>query len=205
MAVIVGVHGVGQQFKGPAVQKGEWLNPLRDGVDLAGGPEIHEADLACACYGDLFRPPGTKGSALGLPPYDESDVADPWEQQLLETWWREAAMVEPDRVESLDAATKGRAPHFVQRALAALSHSRFFAGIAERALIFDLKQVYLYLHHPEIRRDVRARAEAVVDAHQTRVLIGHSLGSVVAYECLCAHPEWTVNTLVTLASPLGNS
>jgi hypothetical protein len=204
MAMIVGVHGIGQQFKGPEVQKAEWLNPLRDGVALAGGPQIHEADLTCAFYGDLFRPSGTKGSVLGAPPYDESDVADPWEQQLLEAWWREAAVVEPDRVESPDAATKlGRTPRFVQRALDALSHSRFFAGIAERAFIFDLKQVYLYLHDQAIRRAVRARAEAVVDAQRTRVLIGHSLGSVVAYECLCAHPEWSVNTLVTLGSPLG--
>jgi hypothetical protein len=202
MAMIVGVHGIGQQFKGPAVQKAEWLNPLRDGVALAGGPQIQETDLTCAFYGDLFRPPGTK--AVGLPPYDESDVADPWEQQLLEAWWREAAVVEADRVESPEAATKlGRTPRFVQRALDALSHSRFFAGIAERAFIFDLKQVYLYLHDRAIRRDVRARVEAVVDAQQTRVLIGHSLGSVVAYECLCAHPEWKVNTFVTLGSPLG--
>jgi hypothetical protein len=29
------------------------------------------------------------------------------------------------------------------------------------------------------------------------------LGSVVAYEALCAHPEWNVQTLVTLGSPLG--
>jgi pimeloyl-ACP methyl ester carboxylesterase len=36
-----------------------------------------------------------------------------------------------------------------------------------------------------------------------RVIVGHSLGSVVAYECLCAHPEWGVRTLVTLGSPLG--
>ncbi len=43
----------------------------------------------------------------------------------------------------------------------------------------------------------------MVNAQQTRVLIGHSLGSVVAYECLCAHPEWKVNTFVTLGSPLG--
>ncbi len=25
----------------------------------------------------------------------------------------------------------------------------------------------------------------------------------MAYECLCAHPEWKVNTFVTLGSPLG--
>jgi hypothetical protein len=196
MATIVGVHGIGQQFKGPAVQKGEWLAPLCDGVALVSSRQLGEADLTCAFYGDLFRPSGTM--AVGVPPYDESDVSDPWEQQLLEAWWRQAAEVESDRVVSPDAAVMGgvvprRAPRFVQRALDALSHSRFFAGIAERALIFDLKQVYLYLHDREIRQEVRARVEAAVDAQRTRVLIGHSLGSVVAYECLCAHPEWSVN------------
>ena len=34
-------------------------------------------------------------------------------------------------------------------------------------------------------------------------MVGHSLGSVVAYEALCAHPEWPVRALVTLGSPLG--
>ena len=37
----------------------------------------------------------------------------------------------------------------------------------------------------------------------TRVMVGHSLGSVVAYEALCAHPQWPVRALVTLGSPLG--
>jgi hypothetical protein len=34
-------------------------------------------------------------------------------------------------------------------------------------------------------------------------MVAHSLGSVVAYEELCAHPEWPVRTLVTIGSPLG--
>ncbi len=62
MAMIVGVHGIGQQFKGPAVQKDEWQKPLFDGVLMATGRQLQESDLACAFYGDLFRPPGTRGS-----------------------------------------------------------------------------------------------------------------------------------------------
>ena len=38
---------------------------------------------------------------------------------------------------------------------------------------------------------------------QTLLLVGHSLGSVVAYEALCAHPEWQVETFISLGSPLG--
>ena len=35
------------------------------------------------------------------------------------------------------------------------------------------------------------------------MVIGHSLGSVVAYEVLAAQPEGSVRTFVTLGSPLG--
>ena len=37
----------------------------------------------------------------------------------------------------------------------------------------------------------------------TRVLIGHSLGSVVAYEYVCRYRPPSVELLVTLGSPLG--
>jgi hypothetical protein len=158
-----------------------------------------DADLTCVFYGDLFRGPGTK--SVGIPPYDANDVADGWERDMLEAWWREAAAVE-EEVPGPEAQTKVRTPRIVQRALDALSGSRFFAGVAERAFIFDLKQVSSYLRDRATRRAVQERAVQAVHPG-TRVMIGHSLGSVVAYECLCAHPEWPVHTLVTLGSPLG--
>ena len=83
-----------------------------------------------------------------------------------------------------------------------MSGSRFFAAIGERALLGDLRQVRDYLHVPEIRRQAVALVAGAVE-DDTRVLVGHSLGSVVAYEALCAHPEWPVRGLVTLGAPLG--
>jgi len=68
--------------------------------------------------------------------------------------------------------------------------------------LFDLQQVRRYMTDPEMRRDVQDRVVAEVD-EDARVMVGHSLGSVVAYEALCAHPEWPVRALVTLGSPLG--
>lgn len=199
MASIVGVHGIGQQFKGENVLRAEWLPPLRDGLKRAGGSLPRDEDLSCAFFGDLFRPKGRK--ALGEPRYQASDVAVEWELTTLEAWWGEAA-AQDRAVPGPDASTKLRTPQVVQRALNALSKSRFWAGIAERALIFDLKQVYLYLHDEAIRRAVCERVAAAVGP-DTKVMVGHSLGSVVAYECLCAHPEWPVQSLVTLGSPLG--
>ena len=40
---------------------------------------------------------------------------------------------------------------------------------------------------------------------EARVVVSHSLGSVVAYETLCARPDLPVRTLITLGSPLGIS
>jgi pimeloyl-ACP methyl ester carboxylesterase len=59
-----------------------------------------------------------------------------------------------------------------------------------------------YFADPETRARVGDRVAAAVTP-DTRVVVAHSLGSIVAYEVLCAHPEWSVSTLVTIGSPLG--
>ena len=64
-----------------------------------------------------------------------------------------------------------------------------------------LAQAAAYLQQPEVRRAARARVEAAVGP-DTRVVVAHSLGTLVAYETLCAHPEWGVTDLVTIGCPL---
>jgi hypothetical protein len=199
MALIVAVHGIGQQLEGENSLLAKWGPALRDGLLRAGVHFPGGNGLKCAFYGDLFRRKGKQ--AGGVPPYNAADVSPGWEQEMLEAWWREAAAVEAT-VPGPDAATKLRTPRVVQRALNALSQSKFWAGVGERALIFDLKQVKTYLHDEDIRSQVRRRVVEAVGL-DTKVLVGHSLGSVVAYECLCAHPEWRIQALVTLGSPLG--
>jgi hypothetical protein len=198
MARSVGVHGIAQQFKGPETMKAAWMPSLRDGVLLARLPALSENDLAPAFYGDLFRPQGKGGDI----PYTAEDVTDDWEKRLLLEMWEEASALE-DRVPSPDETeTKGGVPRSVQAALNALTASRFFVGIVEPLLIGDLKQVRSYMHDAEVRSQVWARIESVVEDDSV-LMIGHSLGSVVAYETLCAHPEWPIRALITLGSPLG--
>jgi hypothetical protein len=50
---------------------------------------------------------------------------------------------------------------------------------------------------PDLRDRVRARIESVVTG-DTRVLVGHSLGSIVSYNALRRNPQWPVHTFVTL-------
>jgi hypothetical protein len=200
MARILGVHGVGHQYSGENTLRAEWLPALKDGLARVDQRLGSDDDFACAFYGNLFRP---RGKAAVDPPFDASDVNEDWERELLELWWREAARIDP-AVHGPEERTKLGTPNIVQRALNALTHSHFFAGMAERALIFDLKQVRRYLDVPEVRSAARASIERAIGS-DTTVIVAHSLGSIVAYEALCAHPEWPVRTFVTIGSPLGIS
>jgi pimeloyl-ACP methyl ester carboxylesterase len=198
MASVVGVHGIGQQLKGERTLQNVWLPAMRDGIARTDPDLADRVDLDVAFYGDLFRPPGAK--AVGDQPFDASDIDSDGERDLLAAWWAEAA--ETEDVPGPQATTKARTPMWVQRALDALSSSRFFAGVVQRALIADLKQVQLFLADATVKGRILDRVAAAVTP-DTRLLVGHSLGSVVAYEALCAHPEWNVRSLLTLGSPLG--
>ena len=84
----------------------------------------------------------------------------------------------------------------------ALSGCRFLPRSGERALLGDLLQVRAYLPKPEVRREARQRLAKTAE-EDTRLLVGHALGSVVAYESLCANPDWPVRASITLGSPQG--
>ena len=56
---------------------------------------------------------------------------------------------------------------------------------------------------PDLRDRMRARIEPLVDA-DTRVIVAHSLGTVLSYMALSNHPQWSVRTFVTLGSPLAS-
>ncbi|WP_231905536.1 alpha/beta hydrolase family protein [Streptomyces davaonensis] len=184
---------------------------LRDGIRLAQGRDS-AADLvtvACASYGHLFLASDTR--SWSLPPWDETDVEEGLEAELLMAWWEQAARVDravtgPDEPGTLGGAAYGASRLLlsdrVRAALDALSGSRYFGYVSDRMLIFALKQVRRYMTEPELRSAAQAQVAALV-SDDTRVLVGHSLGSVVAYEALCAHPKWPVTDLITLGSPLG--
>ena len=203
MAKIVGVHGISQEYRGSHVIKSEWLPSLKDGLNLAGVELASDDEFQCAFYGDLFRGKPKGIGSDGIPNYGVNDVKMEWEKELLAQWWAEVAAVEPEiKGPSEIAPKKSIGMSSVQMALRALSRSRYFGKAGEKIVIYFLKQVGGYIHNPDVRGKVRERVVASIDT-DTRVLIGHSLGSIVCYELLCAHPEWNIDVFVSLGSPLG--
>lgn len=202
MAAVVGVHGIAQQFRGGYQLGTVWFDGLRDGLAAAGYEPVASAlaptDIRVAFFGDLFRPPGAK--AGGEPPYRATDVEPGLERDLLETWYE--AVVQQDLPPAPAQPAKGLGRMPAQMMLNRLLQCRTFSGVAQRALIGNLKQVTRFLADTSVKAQVLAKVHEEVD-DSTRVVIGHSLGSVVAYEYLCRYRSSSVELLVTLGSPLG--
>jgi hypothetical protein len=202
MVRIVGIHGIAQQYQSGPQRTHGWLLALRGGLEAAGcrsvADQLAETDLRVAFFGDLFRPPGSMAS--DAPPYSEKDLG-PADEELLTVFYKEAIAQDPGLGPPVGAMA-GRVPVPVQVLLAGLLRSSTFAGVAKHLLIGNLKQVRAYLDDPRLRKQVLDRVAAEVTA-DTRVVIGHSLGSVVAYEYCCQRKPEGVELLVTLGCPLG--
>ena len=223
MATIVLVHGIAQEQSGADNLESLWLPALAAGVRVAGHP--HTADLIwrgaaagvietrMAYYGDLFLMPGTQGgdSGVELRTNAQRDLSE----QLAREWLERAAERDnPDQraataelsyLQGADRGEQGRRREAQRTALNGLARLRWFApfgmAFAGKFVNRTLQQVTRYLTEDEIRKEVQRRVAVLIDA-DTKVLIGHSLGSVVAYEV--AHDlKRPLPLLITLGSPLG--
>ncbi|MFC8531775.1 hypothetical protein [Nocardia sp. NPDC057227] len=164
-----------------------------------------------AFYGDIFLDPGAQGTM--------TDRLDPPALELAEGLahlWLEAAAEragsEQDRREAArvlrqidysSPGAQGLAAAF-RPTLNGLSKLRWFApfgyGLAAKFVWRAVSQVALYLDDDRIRQKVQSRLLNLIDS-DTKLVIGHSLGSVVAYETL--HHATGRTALLTLGSPLG--
>jgi hypothetical protein len=192
-ARVVGVHGVGNHLPGVAVEEAAdrltrlWMSSLSDGMASLAG----QLDLDVAYYADALYPAGQQDA-----PGDDPERLDPPEQRLLLAWV--AQLGAPAEV----AHGYGTMP--VRQALSWVAE-RF--SLDNRLLNWFVtrffREVPAYLGDHGRRAAARERVAAAIAAHAPHVVLAHSLGSVVAYETLWAHPHLDVELLVTLGSPLG--
>ncbi|MGW2998004.1 hypothetical protein ACWDA9_42445, partial [Streptomyces sp. NPDC001193] len=94
-------------------------------------------------------------------------------------------------------------PDAVTRRLAAADaqHGR---GAGARVLVL-VRQAYRYLHEEELGAQIRKVVRTEIERSGARVLIAHSLGSVIAYDMVQRRElqEPGIHTLITCGSPLG--
>ena len=222
MAEIVLVHGIGQEQRNADVLEAEWLPSLAGGVRLGGFPELAdrlwrynqpgELETRMAFYGDLFVEHGQQGNGYG-------DLTEPQGLVTAETLaeeWLDRTVARASRADDRWTAEvelsslrgqldqqegpRDRVRKFVNGAARIPWFARAGmegARLAHRAL----GQVTRYLTEEHLHAQVQARVRKHLD-DRTRVMIGHSLGAVVAFE---ASHQLTrpLPLLITLGNPLG--
>jgi hypothetical protein len=221
MSKVIGVHGIANTFATAAQLKDSWLKALAGGIEEAGGAPIAPSELDVVAYGALFRLDASGGERVPRGTESSTDAKtfrpqEEWEHELLERWWIAAAdlslenrnkggtdaLGEDPWIEPPGLEGRARTPDFVQAVLRQLTKSRFFRPIAPTVLISELRQVRLFLHEPNFKKAILERFRQKMSP-ETSVVIGHSLGSVVAYEALFLPSEWNIKLFVTIGCPLG--
>lgn len=196
--MIIGVHGIAQQQHGRSQLLGEWTPALSDGLERAIGRPPTTPTLDLAFYGHLFLKPGGDGTKAPVADdlLDDLDAAEAGD--LAEA---AAENLTADDLEYGEKAPSkgGGVPGPLRAVLAALE--RRFGATAGVLYLGELRQVRRYLTDTDLKDQV----DQIVDdqmAAGARILIGHSLGSVVAYEFVRRHPEHELDAFLTLGSPL---
>ncbi|HEX8629709.1 MAG TPA: hypothetical protein VF755_16205 [Catenuloplanes sp.] len=208
MATIIGVHGIAQQQLGRRQLLELWQPALGDGLERHAGPAAELPDLDIVFYGDLFLP-GENGGSPNVPPAkggpgQGGDWFDDLDEQEAAELAEAAGEIVSDEDIAEAAATPAKADIRLPRPLQAVvgAIGRRFGSAAVVLFFGDLRQVRRYLREPGLKATVDGRVAAAVSPG-CRVLVGHSLGSVVAYEYVRRHPDADLPLLLTLGSPLG--
>ena len=201
MTAVVGVHGIMNQQRGRHQLIADWGPALANGVERAAGHRVSVPDLDISFYGDLYL--SRRAAAKGPPPAGEPDelsgLTDDEVDDLADAVDEAAGTGdEPDGAESKGFMTS---PQWVQWSLRRLDRA---FGSHDSAVLYlgALRQVRRYLCDSALKAEADRRTAAAIgsDCH---VLIGHSLGSVVAFEYLRQHPGQDIGLLITVGSPLG--
>jgi hypothetical protein len=212
---IVFVHGIAQAGRSSKDLAEEWLPALVKGTKGAFNPGSFD-HVEFPFYGDIlasyaYAPIGdgpigelTRGTAQSTPMDEiakvELDVAQDLINQALEL-----GILSTDKLASLnppaDVLERGITDSVAVHALVGILSA--IPGFQQAALHAFLREPSAYISNLLARRKIkRVVAETI---RPNSIVVGHSLGSVVAYEVLreLTWPDGEVPLLVTLGSPLG--
>jgi hypothetical protein len=222
MAAIVLIHGIAQEQYSADLLESRWLPALAGGVRTAGFPEVADRiwragpgaiGVRMAFYGHLFLQPGAQGVGVG----DLSSEQEELVESLSLEWLERAAVRASDDLQRRTAAIESAhlrpepdrqaqgARSAMRVAWKSLARLPWFArpgmALVERFVLRALTQVSRYLTDDVLRSEIQQVVLNLI-GEDTRVIVGHSLGSIVAYEV--AHRlDQPLPLLVTMGSPLG--
>ncbi|MCF6474093.1 hypothetical protein FAF44_37780 [Nonomuraea sp. MG754425] len=189
MAGIVGVHGIGKynyylEAGGSAVGAAEAMRRKWDRylhLGLGGEQRPYFAEIA---YFSHLLNDGRPGDEVPK----KAAAMELQSQQVLADWARQLGVGE-----HVTGALKSLTGWLLERLdTRSAAFAKLFAP-----------EVAAYLTDQARREKSRQAVAECIRKNRPRVVIAHSLGSVVTYEALWANPDLKVDLLLTLGSPLG--
>jgi hypothetical protein len=209
---LVFIHGRSQQHKDAGALKAEWIAAWAEGLGKSGLTlPIAETDIRFPYYGDaLFDL--TQGAADEEPAevvvrgaFDDEDEKNFMLAVLQEV--RKEKHVSDQQLAAIageEVVERGILNNkWVLAVLRVLD--TYLPGGSGTSIALATHDVYQYLNNPGIRDQIETGVRKAVSPGVPTVVVGHSLGTVVAYNLLRrdgAAAGWQVPLLVTVGSPL---
>lgn len=211
---LVLVHGRAQQGKDSVALKAAWIDSLVTGMAKSGLElPIPETAVRLPFYGDTLvdlvagRTGDDVAQVIVRGTGDDEAAQAFLEQVVLE-------VQEKTGLSDADVLAAAGADDVVGRGF---QNSRLVLGILRAldayvplasgpALALATADVYHYLHNPGITKVITDGVRAAMTPRVESVVVGHSLGSVVAYKLLKEEGPaagWAVPALITVGCPLG--
>lgn len=202
------VHGRGQGGSNPIDLKTTWLNTLNEGAAAGGRTVPGNLEIAFPFYGDVLDE-FVRQSQLPLPSeiHSRGDASQEdfleFQADMAKEIRLRAGITDEQINEEFDPTTRERGPEnweWVQAIIRAID--RHATGLSQRSLETFMRDVYLYTTNFVVKDTI----DAVVTKELTRqptIVVGHSLGSVVAYNVLKSDENLSVPLYVSLGCPLG--
>jgi hypothetical protein len=205
---LVLVHGRSQQGLNPADLQSNWLETLRRGAAKINRSLPERLDVVFPYYGDKLDefarqfdlPLTTDIQAKGSPV--NTDFLN-FQAQVAEEMRQRAGVTDAQVLEEFGTNTTEKGPQnwaWVQAIIRAIDRNA--GGVSQSVLETFMRDVYLYT----TRMGVRDNIDRIVGSALNEtpcVVIGHSLGSVVAYNVLRNDRRpLNVRAYVTVGSPL---
>ena len=190
------------------------VSALSSSVRATRGPVPRAGDVTVIDFADLFARPAVEpvngvdrvdGSARTSTGPDGTGADELIEeelvQDLLRAWWIAAT-----RIDKFEAVT-GRHGDMTNsdmtdpaRLSAALGETVYFRGSPDLAGA-EARALSRYLTDLKLRHEARDRTQGAI-LPDTRVVVGHGIGALIAYEALCALGDGASVTFVSLGAAM---
>jgi hypothetical protein len=204
---LVFVHGRAQQGLDPVSLKSAWLDALKSALELKKLTLPKSVTVEFPYYGDMLEefvrqsklPLASEITSRGS---DQQDDFLAFQAQVADELAKSAGVTETEINAEYGDDLRARGPlnwKWVQAIIRAIDKNA--GGLSAEGIESFTRDVYIYLNSNTVRDAIDQIVATKVGSSAT-VVVGHSLGSVVAYNVLRKKTS-DVSLFVTVGSPLG--